>query len=512
MNIDQSSIEAFLRSWLPNQRWFLAPDDTTHESVGESAPSGSADADDLHDAPAQGGSALPNAPVRIANLTVLAQSSDSTILFLLVEAGEHLYTVPIIHGHQSANSSAAVPEYCDATDTPEGRAALLAATLTPGGNSYDMPHSATHGKAQGDTSQRIASLQLYGTALHETYRDLPEIVTSHKLTSEQSNTSIIYKLADGRSVIVKLLRLVHPGINPDIELQCALDNAGSAVVPAQYGYARAHFSSAGMDISGSTPDEHEYEYKEYEADVLTASEFLDGSVDAWQLITGELSASGRFPISAIAQLGHTTRAMHTALANALPTAAPDDDARIAQLTSWRARAAQALDRVPELQPYAARIEDLYTRAASAAWPQLQRIHGDFHLGQVLRTHSKNEGPTQEKSTSEWRIIDFEGEPLRPLSERNKPDLALRDISGMLRSLSYAAGFARKNGADPALVTEWENAARTEFLRAYGVEKSELADALILDKALYEVMYEAAYRPPWINIPLAGIAEIMSTQT
>lgn len=509
MNINQSSIETFLSSWLPSQRWFLTPTDISDESGSETAAGSSTSSDDLHGASTQKSSVPPSQQVHITNMTVLAQNSDCAILFLLVEAGANLYAVPIVHKLQSANNSATAPIYIDATDTPEGRAALLAAALTPGDPANEIPHPAIFGESHEDTPRNISCLRIYGTPLRETFHSLAKIVTSHKLTSEQSNTSIIYRLADGRRIIVKLLRLVHPGINPDIELQCALDNAGSAVVPAQYGYARACFSSASFEISEPASANHQCEYQ---ADILTASEFLDGSVDAWQLITSELSTSGNFPISAIAQLGHTTRAMHTALASALPTAEPNDDARAIQLASWRARAAQALDRVPELQPYAARIEDIYTRAACSAWPQLQRIHGDFHLGQVLRTHSNPQHGTREESTDEWRVIDFEGEPLRPLSERNKPDLALRDIAGMLRSLSYAAGFARKQGANSELIAEWENAARSEFLHAYGAKKSELADALILDKALYEVIYEAAYRPSWIDIPLSGITEIMHAYT
>ena len=482
MNIDRSSIEAFLSSWLPSQRWFLAPADTAENSDGS-----------YTDDDERAASINPH----VTNLAVLSHTASSTVLFLLVEAAKRLYAVPLIQQNPSRSSAPGAHVYDDASHTPEGRAALLAAALAPGffSSSSILPAS---------LSSHIKPLTLHGHPLRETFHNLPPIVTSRTLTSEQSNTSMIYELADGRCIIAKLLRLVHPGINPDIELQCALDNAGSAVVPAQYGYARARFSSASLNSVDPLTAENEYE-----ADILTASEFLDGSIDAWQLITSELSASGNFSISAIAQLGAATHTMHTALASALPTADPDDDARAAQLASWRERAAHAVENVPELQQYAAKIECLYANAASLPWPQLQRIHGDFHLGQVLRTHNASGKKNGEETADEWRIIDFEGEPLRPLSERSKPDLALRDIAGMLRSLSYAAGFAVKDGASSALMQEWEHSAREEFLHACGVEKSPLLDALILDKALYEVMYEAVYRPSWLDIPLAGIAEIMS---
>ncbi|MBN8883899.1 MAG: hypothetical protein J0H73_16515, partial [Salana multivorans] len=143
-------------------------------------------------------------------------------------------------------------------------------------------------------------------------------------------------------------------------------------------------------------------------------------------------------------------------------------------------------------------------------------HGDYHLGQVLRSASGT-----------WAVIDFEGEPLRPLSERVLPDLPLRDVAGMLRSFDYAGGSARVDGADPEAVRTWVAEAQEAFLAGYaeglrtdpGAGAGDVADhdaddggellrALLLDKALYEAVYESRNRPDWLSIPLTAIDHLL----
>ncbi|GMA30712.1 1,4-alpha-glucan branching protein GlgB [Litorihabitans aurantiacus] len=140
-----------------------------------------------------------------------------------------------------------------------------------------------------------------------------------------------------------------------------------------------------------------------------------------------------------------------------------------------------------------------------SWPDLQRVHGDYHLGQVLHAGDR------------WLAIDFEGEPMRPLAERSLPDLALRDVAGMLRSFDYAGGSAEHAGT-PA--RDWVSAASAAFLDGYSealasgtVDGGSLADdpllrALELDKALYEVVYENRNRPDWLPIPLAALDRLL----
>jgi len=141
--------------------------------------------------------------------------------------------------------------------------------------------------------------------------------------------------------------------------------------------------------------------------------------------------------------------------------------------------------------------------SSATWPALQRIHGDYHLGQVLDVPGRG-----------WVLVDFEGEPLRPLSERTEPDLALRDVAGMLRSFDYVAGSWEQSHPGRSAAS-WAVRARTAFLEGYtrgaGRDPREdaiLLDALELDKALYEVVYEARNRPTWLDIPTTAIARIV----
>ncbi|GMA88683.1 hypothetical protein GCM10025868_39330 [Angustibacter aerolatus] len=157
------------------------------------------------------------------------------------------------------------------------------------------------------------------------------------------------------------------------------------------------------------------------------------------------------------------------------------------------------------------LEDL---PPAAALPALQRVHGDYHLGQVL-----DAGPVRG-----WVLLDFEGEPLRPLAERSEPDLALRDVAGMLRSFDYAAGHvvvAAPDGSavDPAALAEqaerWSASCRDAFCRGYATvaghdprEDAALLRALELDKALYEVVYETANRPAWLPIPLRAVDRLL----
>jgi len=169
------------------------------------------------------------------------------------------------------------------------------------------------------------------------------------------------------------------------------------------------------------------------------------------------------------------------------------------------------------------IEAVYDAAAEAPWPNLQRIHGDYHLGQVLR-----------RDNGEWLLVDFEGEPLRPLPERTRLDSPLRDVAGMLRSFDYAVGSLRNTAATAApaaapapapstpagseSLSEWARAARAAFLDGYIATSAidlrahrALLDAFELDKAVYEAMYEARNRPTWLPIPLTAVTYLVSPE-
>jgi maltokinase len=140
----------------------------------------------------------------------------------------------------------------------------------------------------------------------------------------------------------------------------------------------------------------------------------------------------------------------------------------------------------------ARFAEGFAFASGGA--QVSRIHGDYHLGQLL---ARGDGG--------YSVIDFEGEPARPLAERRTPASPLRDVAGMLRSLDYAARTAQ---AAPT----WLEQARASFLDGYGgirPDEQRLVDAFELEKACYEVGYEANNRPDWLWLPLAAIERLAS---
>ncbi|SDQ74047.1 1,4-alpha-glucan branching protein GlgB [Quadrisphaera sp. DSM 44207] len=319
---------------------------------------------------------------------------------------------------------------------------------------------------------------------------------SRVLRGEQSNTSIIVEPAGAPPVIVKVFRTLHAGDNPDVEVQAALAAAGSDRVPRPAGWVEGRWP----DGSGALVRGH----------LAVAAEFLAGAQDAWREATAAVAAGRDFTGQA-RDLGAATAQVHEALARALPArpATAQDAADLA--AGLRRRAEWALESAPVL---ADRADAL--RAAVAALgelpslPDLQRVHGDYHLGQVLSVPDRG-----------WVLLDFEGEPLRPLAERTLPDLALRDVAGMLRSFDYAARQATAGTDDPerlAAAQAWAAAARDAFCAGYaGVagrdprEDGALLDALELDKALYEVVYETRNRPDWVPVPLAAVERLLTAR-
>lgn len=355
---------------------------------------------------------------------------------------------------------------------------------------YDAPRDPEYARALLDVLER--EVVVGGARGHRQPGARPvTIETSAVLSGEQSNTSIICAV-DGGSVMLKIFRTLHSGENPDVVLQSAISAAGSTLVPASLGY-----------LSGEWPDPSE-EGGVARGHLAFAQDFLSSAEDGWRIALRAAEAAEDFSLQA-RHLGRATAELHATLAEVLPTAEtrPADVERF--ITRMRSRADSALVEVPELEPRRREIEQTIQAAASAAWPPLQRIHGDYHLGQVLAV--------PEAGSLRWVIIDFEGEPLRPMRERSAGDIALRDVAGMVRSFDYAAGaVAHRAGrsADEA-ADAWAMSARTAFLDGYAEAAGgdldryrAILDAFELDKALYEALYEARNRPDWLGIPVTAI--------
>ena len=311
---------------------------------------------------------------------------------------------------------------------------------------------------------------------------LSRVPAVRRLDAEQSNTSLVF---DDR-VILKLIRKLEPGLNPELEMGAFLARSGFAGTPRLLG---------SISVTGAV-----------EATVAVAHAFVRVETDGWSYVLDALRR-GEPPLSEVRELGARIGELHAALAS------DEADARFApepirreDLRRWTETLLGELERtvrvgrsaVPELagrqQALAARIHRL-----GGVRPGGVRIrqHGDLHLGQVLR------------SGGEWLVFDFEGEPARPLAERRQKHSPLKDVAGMLRSFAYAAAAAGRR--------EIAGLMRESFLQGWRLRAARLMppdeegarvllESLELEKLLYELRYEVGHRPDWVNIPATDLLE------
>jgi maltokinase len=233
------------------------------------------------------------------------------------------------------------------------------------------------------------------------------------------------------------------------------------------------------------------------------SVFFANSADGWSLATSSLHEPDQDFSREARLLGETTAQMHAELAEAFGSSVLSSDTLRGQVDNLLTELSQATRVVPELREHAPAVRDCYNSLTeSGSQVTVQRIHGDYHLAQVLSTEGG------------WVVLDFEGEPSVPLARRRAFQPPLRDVAGMLRSFDYAArheALQDRRIADAA--SAWARECRDAFCAGYADiaggdprANSPLLQALILQKAVYEAVYEARHRPDWLPIPLAAIAE------
>jgi maltose alpha-D-glucosyltransferase / alpha-amylase len=329
----------------------------------------------------------------------------------------------------------------------------------------------------------------------------------HLSSAEQSNNSVVF----GERLIMKLFRRVEAGINPDLELQRFLTDRGFPNIAPVAGallYRRGRQQTSALAV--------------LQAYVPNQSDGWSHALD--MLATGDRGAIERYqPFAAL--LGRRTGELHVALSSHPkdPAFAPEATTMLATRSIYQSIRTPALQVMRQLKRQLTRLPDDAREEAEAVvalesklLPRLRallnrpisahriRCHGDYHLGQVLFTGG------------DFVIVDFEGEPLRPLPERRLKRWASKDVAGMLRSFTYAAEAAAVEFGE-----EWAERASTAFLRAYweaagsapfasakAEERRLLLDAMLIEKALYELSYELDNRPEWVRIPLRGLRRLL----
>jgi maltokinase len=327
---------------------------------------------------------------------------------------------------------------------------------------------------------------------------LAEVNQVRLMGVEQSNSSLVFD----EHTVLKVFRKLEPGVNPELEVLRFLTYRGFPNIAALHGW-------------------YEYEGQAFAATLGVAQAFLPDATGGWELALDEIATTPDAFLERLGGLGTVTAQLHNALASDAsdPAFAPEEPSQEA-LSLLTATVDEDIERLflrlpddPKLAPIAGRGQDVRERLAARAQigvtGRVIRTHGDYHLGQTLHTPRG------------WVIIDFEGEPARPLPERRQKRSPLRDVAGMLRSFAYVTSAVRiLRGLEAP--EGYEQRMREQFLSSYfgaidptlmPAGEAAIANLLSiyeLEKAIYELRYELNNRPDWTPIPVAGIVRLLES--
>jgi maltose alpha-D-glucosyltransferase / alpha-amylase len=480
-------------------------------------------------------------------------------LLKLIAGNTTLPLAELTASPQAPNARAETPQQTRSERKPDNPAATSPAPLsTQPGEAAPSVKSADVTAHQvfrpGDTLSARASAAFSAAGVNR----LPSVVAS----AEQSNTSILF----GRQLFLKLYRRLQPVENPDVEVGRFLtEKAGFTRIPPFLGEISTNMEGIGKTTIGMLQGlvENDGDGWHWFLDILTG--WLEGTSKVpapaalpspnWQSepLTHPALGPVEETLAAASLLGRRTAELHLALASnpSDPAFSPEpltrrDLERDVQRIEAQIKASlEALKMMlPKLEDplsdraglLLSRRAELLQRARSilniSSPGQVTRIHGDYHLGQVLHVEAQGKSTQEPQSAiGDFVLIDFEGEPARPIEERRRKQCPLKDVAGMIRSFSYAAytaidrvtsaGAVNETATAPGFLSDWavlwQNAATSAFLASYRknmaavpsilprpADAQILLDAYLLDKALYELLYELDNRPAWVRIPINGI--------
>lgn len=469
--LDTATLATALARWMPEQRWFA-------------------------------GKQRPIESVRPRLLGLIATAAEQMQIWVAdvvyADAATESYQVPLRVGAGDTGDQARIGEVLDADGQP--------VTVYDAMWDRNLTQAWLIGLAEAaDPPVDAPAIDFH---LVTDVADIPLGELSRVLTGEQSNTSAVF----GNRAILKVFRRLEIGENPDIEIHEALGRLGGSHIARLFGYVTADFSVGLGHVQQVTA-----EAQDDRVNLAMLQDYLSTATDGWELAKisvrdlmaeGDLhaeEAGGDFAAEAF-RLGVATAQVHADLAEAFGRRQLDRSDMVARAGEMSARLDSALELVPQLVPVAEGLRACYAAFAAAEPITVQRVHGDLHLGQVLR------------SVQRWVLLDFEGEPVKSIAARRDMDSPLRDVAGMLRSFDYAANHqVIDSGLDNQRryrAAEWADRNRSAFQTGYthasGVDHttdSVLSRAFEADKAVYEAVYEARNRPAWLGVPLASLGRL-----